>query len=169
MGSFHDTLCGPCAKNARKTITYTWFTSLAFVAIAFIIACVATSRISAEGDNRALGFAAIWTVLLMVALGIGGSIVMKKFQTSLAIGFFLGVVIMMSQQCLILFAIFAGRAGATDSESESSADKGMASFCFLLFLIYGFFASVLGYFRKDLIKEADAMTADESQMPPQGM
>jgi hypothetical protein len=38
---------------------------------------------------------------------------MRKYRTSLAVGFFLGVVTIMSQQMLILFAVFAGRAADT--------------------------------------------------------
>jgi hypothetical protein len=52
-------------------------------------------------------------VLLLIILCIGGSLVMRKYRTSLAVGFFLGVVTIMSQQMLILFAVFAGRAADT--------------------------------------------------------
>jgi hypothetical protein len=55
-------------------------------------------------------------VLLLIILCIGGSLVMRKYRTSLAVGFFLGVVTIMSQQMLILFAVFAGRAGDTPAQ-----------------------------------------------------
>jgi hypothetical protein len=49
-------------------------------------------------------------------LCIGGSMVMRRYRTSLAVGFFLGVVAVMSQQMLIFCAVFAGRASDTTNE-----------------------------------------------------
>ena len=70
----------------------------------FIVACVVSS--DASTDSKALKFAGFWTVLLMIALVIGGTLVMRRYQTPLALGFFLGVVVFMANQCLILTAIF---------------------------------------------------------------
>ena len=58
---------------------------------------------------------------------------------------FLGVVAMMSQQCLILFAVFAGSTG--------EADKAAAAFLFLLFVVYGIFGVLLGTFRNKILQE----------------
>ena len=148
------------------------------VFIAFIVGCVAASR--ETGGSSALGFAAIWTVILCVILSIGGTLVMRKFQTSLAIGFFLGVVAVMSQQMLIIAAIFAGEADARSdddpaSKDQKSAESAMAVFAMFLFAVYSAFAVLLAVFRKDLIRDetldpndpALATTPEaEADMPP---
>mmetsp|Transcript_32103 Transcript_32103/g.42328 ORF Transcript_32103/g.42328 Transcript_32103/m.42328 type:complete len:169 (+) Transcript_32103:111-617(+) len=167
MAFIHDQLCFYCAQHSEKTINYTWIASLVLVFIAFICACVAASKISTEGTNGAIGFAGVWTVLLMICLSIGGTMVMRKYKTPLAVGFFLGVVLMMSQQCLIIFAVFAGRSHTTTLSAEISADNAVACFSFFLFLVYGFFAGVLAFFRKDLLSQ-EAQHMDGGQGPPIG-
>lgn len=82
----------------------------------------------------------ILKVLLLIGLSVGGSLVMRKYRTSLAVGFFLGVVIIMSQTMLVLFAVFAGRASTTDDSDEKPADRAFAAFCFFLWLVYTAFA-----------------------------
>ncbi|CAN0538882.1 unnamed protein product, partial [Laminaria digitata] len=79
-------------------------------------------------------------VLLLIGLSVGGSLVMRKYRTSLAVGFFLGVVMIMSQTMLVLFAVFAGRASTTDDEDEKPADRAFAAFCFFLWIVYSAFA-----------------------------
>lgn len=83
-------------------------------------------------------------VLLLIGLSVGGSLVMRKYRTSLAVGFFLGVVVIMSQTMLVLFAVFAGRASTTDDEDEKPADRAFAAFCFFLWIVYSAFAGECG-------------------------
>lgn len=79
-----------------------------------------------------------------------------QFQAALSIGFFLGVVFVMANQMLILFAIFADRAhqvGLADGMAVQQAQQAMAVFSFFLFLVYGFFGAVLAIFRNDVVKD----------------
>ena len=158
--------CDPERAPSRQVLVF----------IAFIVGCVAASR--EKGGSAALGFAAIWTVILSVMLSVGGTLVMRKFQTSLAIGFFLGVVAVMSQQMLIIAAIFAGEADARSDDDEGDqkgAESAMAVFAMFLFVVYSAFAVLLAVFRKDLIRDetldpndpALATTPEaEADMPP---
>lgn len=82
-------------------------------------------------------------VLLLIGLSVGGSLVMRKYRTSLAVGFFLGVVIIMSQTMLVLFAVFAGRASTSEDQDEKPADRAFAAFCFFLWIVYSTFAGEL--------------------------
>lgn len=68
---------------------------------------------------------------------------MRKYRTSLAVGFFLGVVTIMSQTMLVLFAVFAGRASTTSDKDEKPADRAFAAFCFFLWIVYTAFAGAL--------------------------
>ncbi|GMH88173.1 hypothetical protein TL16_g11081 [Triparma laevis f. inornata] len=145
----HDKLCFLCADKPRRAITYAWFSSILLVFIMFIVACVVSSN--ASTDSKALKFAGFWTVLLMIALVGGGTLIMRRYQTPLALGFFLGAVVVMANQCLILTAIFG-------EESEKNNDKAagtFATFSFFLFCVYSIFAGMLAIFRADLVQEQD--------------
>lgn len=68
----------------------------------------------------------------------------------------MGVVFVMSNQMLILFAIFADRAhqvGLADGTAPLQAQQAMAVFSFFLFIVYGFFGAVLAIFRNDVVKD----------------
>ena len=56
-----------------------------------------------------------------------------QYQTNISIGFLLGCTVMMSQQSLVLFAIFAG---INDNNHAMSANRAAAAFLFFLFIIY---------------------------------
>ncbi|CAM9390155.1 unnamed protein product [Ectocarpus sp. 6 AP-2014] len=171
--SIRNALCAPCDKNPQKAIAYAWFTSIVMVMVAFICACASAAH--SDGDGSAsLGFAAVWTVLLLIGLSVGGSLVMRKYRTSLAVGFFLGVVIIMSQTMLVLFAVFAGRASTTEDVDEKPADRAFAAFCFFLWIVYSTFAGMLAVFREDIImddttKYEDDPVPEASGQPPIGV
>lgn len=72
-----------------------------------------------------------------------------QYLTPIALGYLLGCVIVMAQQCLILTAVFGGLDHGGDKAS-SSASKAAAVFLFFLFAVYGFFGTVLTCYRKQL-------------------
>ena len=49
--------------------------------------------------TRALseGFMSIWSALMLLSLSIGGTMIMRKFHNSMAVGFFMGGVVAMAQ------------------------------------------------------------------------
>jgi hypothetical protein len=73
----------------------------------------------------------------------------------LPIGFFIGVIFVAAQQMLILFVIYADRAGKSQKvvDKKTQAEQAMAVFSFFLFLIYGFFGLLLTVFRADILQE----------------
>lgn len=146
--------------NPKRNITYAWLVSLLLVLIAFIVACVAAGNISNSRSDKdaeagqVASFAAMWTALLLVTISFVGTIIMRRFQTALAIGYFLGVIFVMSHQMLIIFAIFVERSqlpGETDAVRGSQ--QAVAVFAFFLFIVYSAFGSMLAVFRNDIIKE----------------
>ncbi len=125
-----------------------------------------------SNNNKAAGFVAVWVMLLCIALGFGGTMVMRKvrflaiiysgilsgdafylqFQTALAVGFFLGVVVMMSMQMFMLFVIFIGEADNTEGDdSLKSSYQAAAAFSFLLFMSYLAFGLVLARYRSEVV------------------
>ena len=89
--------------------------------------------------------------MLCIFISIGGTIVMRKFQTGFAIGIFLGVVVVMANQCLMMVAIFGEMSKDKDEDkgSKKSADDAAAVFAFFLFVVYALFASLLAVFRPE--------------------
>lgn len=60
----------------------------------------------------------------------------------------------MTQQMLILFAIFADQANDTGNTLEQTqSQEAMAVFAFFIFLVYASFGSMLAVFRQDIIKQ----------------
>lgn len=59
----------------------------------------------------------------------------------------------MSSQMLIVFALFVDRVNNGHSGSNEAVEKAMAVMTFLLFIVYGFFGSLLIIFQKDIVKE----------------
>lgn len=56
-------------------------------------------------SNRppAEGFAAVWSAIMLCLLFVGGTMIMRKFHNSLAVGFLMGGVVAMSQLFFLLF------------------------------------------------------------------
>ena len=129
--------------------------------IAFIIACVSASNMSKMQTGKAAAFSSVWTVLLLVAISGLGHWTMRKGLTPLSIGVFLGVLFVMVQQMLILFAIFVERSKIPGQpDSVVSSQQAMATFSFFLFLVYLFFGSLLSVFRDDVLKQDDGIDGD---------
>lgn len=136
--------------------------------IAFIVACVSASKMSSKGGDGAAGFMAVWTCILLVVISVIGTIIMRRYQTALSIGFLIGVIFIMTQQMLILFAIFADQANnSTNTLAQTQSQQAMAVFAFFLFLVYAAFGSMLSVFRQDVIKQdvpqSDGMEYDQQQ------
>ena len=146
---FHDKICFKCAENPKKAITYAWFSSMVLVFIAFIIGC----SVATQTEHKSLGFAAVWTTLLLVALSVGGTMTLRRYTTPLALGVFQGVVIVMANQCLILFGIFVGE--STSDNGAKTAAGWFASFCLFLCINYAVFGAMLALFLADLVKDLD--------------
>jgi len=152
--SFKHKLC--CiVKQPKRDITYAWVVSLVLVFVAFIVACVSAARLAKSGGaGQAASFSAMWTALLLVVISVVGTIIMRKYQTALAIGFLLGVIFVMTQQMLIIFAIFTERSKQpNETVTVVQSQQAMAVFSFFLFIVYASFGSMLSVFRNDIIKE----------------
>lgn len=60
------------------------------------------------GGSRPLseGFCAFWSGCMLVALSIGGTMIMRKFHNSMAVGFFMGSVVATSQLFFLLSLLY---------------------------------------------------------------
>lgn len=150
-------------KNPKREMTYAWLISVVLVLICFIVAAVSASRIAGDNSNgnsqdeaadTSASFMAIWTSLMLIVISIVGTVIMRRYQTALSIGFLLGVIFIMTQQMLIIFAIFAERTKNQNlTLHQQQSVEAMAVFSFFLFFIYAIFGSMLAVFRDDIIKQ----------------
>eukprot|EP00937_MAST-01D_sp_MAST-1D-sp2_P005582 g5582.t1 len=153
-------------EDKEKLIITSWRITLVFVAC-FVIAAIAFAAHNDSGEvgtSRSDGFAAIWAMILIVGLSVGGTMVLKKYRKPLAIGFFLGVCVMMSVNMLTLFAIFVGLAQMEKDATDStpSSDNAAAAFAFFLCLCYGGFSFVLSK-HKDTLVAGGSMAGQDGQ------
>lgn len=103
-------------------------------------------NVQSKGGSKALVVAAAWTGVVHLVLGVLGTFVLKRFPTSFSVGFFLGVLLVLSNQNLILFGTFHGyRYGG------SSTNKAFANMCVTLFLILAFFCLLLFHFKRNIV------------------
>jgi hypothetical protein len=102
-----------------------------------------------------VAFAAMWSVLLAIGVSIAGTVIMRKYQTDLAIGAFMGVLIVMTNQMLILFVIFLDYAYNAEDQTTGAIKiyESMAAFFFLLFADYFLFVILLGAFKNVIVAD----------------
>ena len=74
----------------------------------------------------------------------------KQYTTPLSLGFFQGVIVVMANQCLIMFGIFAGE---SQNDPNDKAAGWFSATTFFLFINYAIFGGMLAIFRSDLVKE----------------
>lgn len=115
----------------------------------------------------------MWSVLLAVGVSIAGTVIMRKvclagycflfvsctdgssqYQTDLAIGAFMGVLIVMTNQMLIMFTIFVDVAYNAEDQTAGAVKiyETMAAFFFLLFADYFLFVILLGTFKGVIVE-----------------
>lgn len=146
-------------SSPRVRIAALWYTIIVISFVIVICAIVAADQNdSAAGGNRGAGFAAIWSCFMIVGLAFGGTMVLRKYRTPLAVGIFLGTVVMMSQMMLSLFAVFVGLARETDADDDDGTDTTdhvLAAFYFLQAVCFSVFAGMLFYYRQLMIEVDD--------------
>lgn len=71
------------------------------------------------------------------------------------IGVLLGIMFIVCQQMLIIFAIFVERSQMAVDPASVSAQQAMAVFSFFIFITYASFGTLLAVFRGYIIKEDD--------------
>lgn len=108
--------------------------------------CSPVATLNKGDGSLALKVASVWTGIIQFIMAILGTFILKRFPTSFSVGFFLGLVVIVAQQNLVLFSTFHSYAHGT-----AHANHIFANLALSLFLIYGFFALILGHFRESVV------------------
>ena len=90
-----------CAGSPRKLIAGLWYTIVANAIILTII-CIYIINVRSSAEE----FDCIWAALTLCALVVGGTMVMRSYHSSMAIGFFLGAVVGSSCLFFLLFLLW---------------------------------------------------------------
>lgn len=86
--------------SIQSNLCFVRYAILALSAILMLMSLVVTStRVMSEG------FASFWSAIMLIVLSIGGTMIMRKFHNSFAVGIFMGSVVCMSQLFFILFLV----------------------------------------------------------------
>ena len=94
--SFYDSFAnGKLTNNSSPNIRY----FILFIAIIQIF--IALYTMSSRGGTEA--FISLWSSILLLLLCVGGTVIMRKFQNSVAVGFFMGSVVSASQMFFLIF------------------------------------------------------------------
>lgn len=151
-----DRLCG---GSSRKLIAGWWYTIL-FISVVLTInsSFVVTTRDTGEG------FSTAWITLLSVLLCIGGTMVMRKYNSSLSVGFFLGAVVGMSELFILLFFLYFGYGSDRIALGlECKQENIVAVICACQSLLLASFAAILGARRGEFVEQADNTPSNGNQ------
>lgn len=97
-------------------------------------------------------FASFWSAIMLFSLSIGGTMIMRKFHNSMAVGFFMGSVCTCSQMFFSLALIYLGYAKDQDTAGLSSKEeKLMALLAFIQSVLLGSFAAILAAHRSEIL------------------
>lgn len=103
------------------------------------------------GRPVAEGFASIGSALISVVLSVGGTMILRKFHNSLAVGFFMGSILSTSQMFFTLALVYLGYGHDQKSMGESALEEYfMAVASFLQSALLGSFALLLTAHRTEL-------------------
>lgn len=120
-----------------------------FLTCFFVFLCFGNWTVVSLNSNDgsvALVIASIWTGLVHLSLGVLGTFVLKRFPTSFSVGFLLGVLVVLANQNLIMFATFSSYI-----QGSSRSNHVFASLGFTLFAVLTFMALLLFHFKQDVV------------------
>jgi len=113
--------------------------------------------------SSAEAFDCIWAVATLFVLVVGGTMVMRSYHSSMAIGFFLGAVVGSSCLFFLLFMLFQGYALDQQMEVQSNHEEHiMSTFCIIQSVLLATFASILGAHRSDVVDQSISLSRTKS-------
>lgn len=87
-----------CGGSHRKLIAGLWYI-IVLLSLIFVLGSlfILSSRSASES------FTSLWSAAILVGLIVGGTMTMRSFHSSMAIGFFVGAIVGVSQLFFLLF------------------------------------------------------------------
>ncbi len=94
------------SKNSQHKVCFAASRSIRYfiLLISLIQVVIALYAMSSRGGTEA--FVSLWSAIFLLILCVGGTVIMRKFQSSLAVGFFMGSVVAASQMFMLIFLMW---------------------------------------------------------------
>ena len=103
-------------------------------------------NLQSNGGSTALVVGAVWSGIMHLLLGVLGTFVLKRFPTAFSVGFFLGALIVIMNQDLIVFGTFHAYAYGKRRTNRIFANIGLT-----LFGILAVFSLMLYHFKRTIV------------------
>ena len=100
---------------------------------------------SSDGSVAVL-IASIWSGLVHLGLGVLGTFVLKRFPTSFSVGFLLGVLVVIANQNLLLFATFLNF-----DQGDKRTNDLFAIVGFAVFGVMSLMSLLLFHFKQEVV------------------
>ena len=132
-----------CGGSSRKLIAGWWYSILALTG-GFLVVAV--------HDGLSL-----YAALLLVGYGIGGTMILRKFHSSLAVGFFMGVTVAAAPLFVLLSLLYFARG---DGDPYVTWRAAMA---LVQGVLLGSFAAILAAHRTEILLEDTPPTTEAAE------
>jgi len=114
---------------------------------------------SSRGGTEA--FVSLWSSVVLLILCVGGTVIMRKFQNSVAVGFFMGSVVAASQMFLLIFLILFGYIeDRLDNEMSVDGERLNGFVCLVQSILLGSFAAILAAHRSEILDQKISLEDD---------
>eukprot|EP00581_Thalassiosira_minuscula_P028293 CAMPEP_0183752806 /NCGR_PEP_ID=MMETSP0739-20130205/2558_1 /TAXON_ID=385413 /ORGANISM="Thalassiosira miniscula, Strain CCMP1093" /LENGTH=175 /DNA_ID=CAMNT_0025989207 /DNA_START=43 /DNA_END=570 /DNA_ORIENTATION=+ len=146
-----------CDGSSRKLIAGWWYFIL-FVCIIQVF--IALFTMSSRGGTEA--FVSLWSSIVLLVLCVGGTVIMRKFQSSVAVGFFMGSVVAASQMFLLLFLILFGYIeDRLENDLPVDGERLNGFVCLVQSILLGSFAAILAAHRSEILDQKISVEEEE--------
>ncbi|KAL3826758.1 hypothetical protein ACHAXA_009367 [Cyclostephanos tholiformis] len=120
--------------------------------ISIIQVFIALYTMSSRGGTEA--FVSLWSAVFLLILCVGGTVIMRKFQSSLAVGFFMGSVVAASQMFMLIFLILFGYIeDRLENDLPVDGERLNGFVCLVQALLLGSFAAILAAHRSEILDQ----------------
>jgi hypothetical protein len=114
---------------------------------------------NSESQSKALVIATIYSGTVHLMLAVLGTFVLKRFPTSFSVGFFLGILVILANQNLIIFGVFHQY-----TQGSLGTNLAFSNLSFFLFVVLVFFSLLLVHFRHDVVVAAIDTNAETGKV-----
>ena len=161
-----------CGGSSRKLIAGWWYSILGMtIAITLVSLAMISNNNSSNNSssNTQQCIIALWSSFLLCCFSIGGTMIMRKFHNSIAVGFFMGVTVTSCQFYLGLALIYFHyrHYNIQNSSNGSNNAKDVTLFAYLSIIqaiLLGSFAIILAAHRTEI--SFDSTTGSEENHLP---
>lgn len=128
-----------------------------------ICACAA----AADSNSKAYGFLTVWSFLLTMVLSAGGTLVVRRveYRTPLAVGFLIGVTVLMANLMLITAVVSGSNISRWGLGVLPSSAEATQAFSIMLFMAYTTFSIFITQWR-DVLLPPPMSGQEASGLPP---